>query len=154
MSMFETVIVGPEGPWNIPHLKPNEALIGLMSIPNPFKWYYADTEDSEYWGGKLDTREEVIAVGRERYSGLPFWICEANNSMPSFDIFDAEQLTESVGGQDCWSESGFEGFGELDKELEQVLAAAFRKWWIDRQMGTGWTFGTTRVSEQITSEAV
>lgn len=120
-----------------------------------FKWWFARSEDSEFWDGPELTREAAIAAGTLEYDGEPFWIFEADKSVcePTFAVnFAAERIIEDIGeNNECWSEDGWDdawsqsAVKDLERSLEQAVTA-----WLERNPAKTWVAGEIRAMEQIT----
>jgi len=78
-------------------------------IANPYRWFYARRQDDEWWHMGGATREETIEKGRADYPGEQFWIEEAKRLAPGFSIFDADDICERIGEDECWGEDGWLG---------------------------------------------
>lgn len=102
-------------------------------IFNPIYWCYAEHEDAEWWHRGGESREQAIAGGTTHFDGRPFWIAQASRMLPSFAIFDGDDLCERLGEDECWGEDGWEGEpgNEAKSELEKRLEATFRQWFAD-----------------------
>lgn len=105
-----------------------------IEISNPVRWYFSQHEDADWWhrGGK--TREEAIAKGRAGHPGEPFWIASARNMVPSFAIFDADDICEKLGEDECWWEDGWTGVPDdaAMRDLEGRLEATFKAWFAEK----------------------
>jgi hypothetical protein len=119
-----------------------------------FKWWFADSEDAEYWAGPEATREGAISAGTNEYEGRPFWIFEADKSVcqPTFSAaFIAERIIEDIGeNNECWSADGWDDAWTqvAIKDLERTIEVAVADW-LKRNPAQTWAAGEIRVMEQI-----
>lgn len=105
----------------------------MVEVPNknPTRWFYANNHEAEWWYHGGATRDEAIAAAKASYPGEAIWIGEARRMTPGFKVFDAEELRERLGEDECWGEDGWEGdpcSTEADAELESELSAVFERW--------------------------
>ena len=94
-----------------------------MAGSGVFKWWYEFGKAPERFTGPLDTREEVIDEARDNYPGGDFTICEADNVVPSTDIFNIDHILESFleANADCWIDDYPEI--NLTPEQERIIEA-------------------------------
>ena len=123
-----------------------------MAGDGKFGWYWGRGEEPEGMHGPEDSREAILQVARSECDGEGFTICEADKAVPSFNIFDADDIIERYEehNEECWSEDGADIAltREAEKDLESVLAAAFEKWAKENDaVGNAWCFGTQRHTE-------
>ncbi len=117
-----------------------------------FQWYWGRGREPECMWGPEDTRDAILQVARTESDGQDFTICEADKSVPSFNIFDAGQVMEQYEEHniECWSEDGpdIAMTRDAEKDLEAALADAFEKWArANDAVGNAWCFGTQRHTE-------
>lgn len=124
-------------------------------IPNETRWYFHINRENEWWhrGGK--TREEAIDAGIAEYGGEPFWITEARSMVPSFALFDADDICERLNEDECWWEDGWTGQPGMEKlrELERRLEDTFKTWFAEFATLDGACLDAFN-EEQITASAI
>ena len=100
---------------------------------NPVAWYYHEHEDAEWWHRGGSSRSDAIRGGKAEYDGRPFWIVQAKSMVPSFSIFDGDDICDRLNDDDVWWEDGWTG--EPDRaakiELEVRLAATLKAWFAE-----------------------
>lgn len=112
----------------------------MAEIHNPPLWYYHMDEDSEWWNFGGDTREQAIAKARDDYEDRPFWLSEAKRFVPSFEVFDADDLCERLSEDDeAWGEDGWTGepLPPAMRILEDLLADTFKDWFAEHATLSG-----------------
>lgn len=108
-------------------------LIPDAEIANPVQWYFQRDQEAEWWHRGGATKEDAIGKGRAEYDGTEFWIAQCKSMVPSFALFDAEDLFDRLNEDDCWWEDGWTGEPGPDaaRELERRLEATFRQWFAE-----------------------
>ncbi|WP_312412011.1 hypothetical protein [Shinella sp.] len=123
-----------------------------------FKWWFADSEDAEFYRGPFDTREDAIAAGESELDGYPFHIVEADKTVMSSYV-DGEEYAEKImedlteRNEECWGEDGPDDpWGEysnphrsLGNAIERAVAD-----WLEAHPGKTWSFHEMRNGETIT----
>ena len=106
----------------------------MGEISNPIRWYYSDQPDAEWWHRGGETREEAIAVGRSAYDAAEFWIAQCRSMVPSFDLFDADDICERLNEDECWWEDGWTGEPDdkAKRDLEARLKETFVAWFAEK----------------------
>jgi hypothetical protein len=123
---------------------------------NNFKWYWGrGSEPDVYWGGE-DSREAIIEVARDDVDGESFTIIEADKSIPTFNVFDADNVLDSYvdHNEECWGEDGpdFDATLVAKNELELALANVLQEWMRKHSLIKTWSFGTSRNQESFPEE--
>jgi hypothetical protein len=126
-----------------------------------FKWWAADSEDSEVYQGPYETREEAIQVGETDFDGEPFYITEADKSVMRVSLnsdWFSERIMEELceNNEECFGEDGpddpwgaYENpHGSLGKAVEKAVEE-----WLAAHPAKTWTFDTQRNGETITPAA-
>lgn len=103
----------------------------MDNLTNPTAWFYAESEDAEWWYRGAATRDETIAAARIKLDpGEPFFIGEAKRLVPSLAIFDGADLVERISEDECWGEDGWEGDPGEYADLEAQLTATLERWFV------------------------
>lgn len=116
-----------------------------------FKWYWGYGSEPESYYGEEDSREAILQVAYDESDGRAFTIIEADKSIPTFNIFDADRVIEDYEerNEECWGEDGFDGGlpSKLKRELEVRLSNTFKRWMEKHGLTKTWAFGTSRNQE-------
>jgi len=122
-----------------------------MAGDGVFKWYWGLGQEPEVCYGEVDSREEILQIAMRECDGEGFTILEADKSVPSFHVFNAECVVENYIDEnaECWGEDGPELHPDAlqESELEQMLAATFKSWMEKHRLVKTWSFGTVRNQE-------
>lgn len=129
-----------------------------MAGDGKFGWYWGHGREPDGMYGPEETRDAILQVARLECDGDGFTICEADKSVPAFDIFDAATVMEQYEEHniECWGEDGpdIALTPAAERELEAALAATFEAWAkANAATGTAWTFGTQRHTEYFPAAA-
>jgi hypothetical protein len=114
-------------------------------------WYYAHSEDAEFWHGALTTREAAIEAACVDQPGDPVWIAHGEpmkHQLPAFEDWFAEAFDDAncdVSGEDSPSESWpADVYAELITKLEAVA----KVWMTDHGYDKAWALDL-RDHEQV-----
>lgn len=103
----------------------------MDNLTNPTAWFYAESEDAEWWYRGAATRAETIAAAQTKLDPeQPFFIAEAKRLVPSLAIFDGADLAGRIGEDECWGEDGWEGDPVSYADLEAQLTATLERWFV------------------------
>lgn len=101
----------------------------MDNLSNPTAWFYATSEDAEWWHHGGATRDETVEKARrEAEPDQPFFIAEAKRLVPSLEIFNGADLAERISEDECWGEDGWEGNPGEYADLEAQLTATLKSW--------------------------
>ena len=127
-----------------------------MAGDGNFKWYWGRGSEPDVYWGEEDSREAIIQVARDEGDGECFTIVEADKSIPSFDVFDADNVLDNYydHNEECWGEDGPDVEATLvaKQELERALANIFQEWMVKHKLTKTWSFGTMRNHEFFPEE--
>jgi len=102
------------------------------TISNPTRWFYAYSEDAEWWrlGGETRAEAEAKAL-TEAEEDDEMFVLEARRMVPSLtEIVLADNVIDSINDDECWGEDGWEGSGD-PAELQRRLDATIAQWFTE-----------------------
>lgn len=106
-------------------------------IQNGAAWFYAFSEDAEWWHCGGATYSETLDNALPEAEGRPIYIQQAKSLTPRLtDIAGADEVIERIGEDECWGEDGWEGDGSTDG-LQRRLDAAVAEWFAEECNLTG-----------------
>ncbi|MEN2747116.1 hypothetical protein [Sphingomonas sp. T9W2] len=113
------------------------AVPATSQASNPAAWFYAFSEDAEWWHRGAATYSETLDKALPEAEGRPIYIQQAKSLTPRLtDIAGAEEVIERISEDECWGEDGWEGDGSTDG-LQRRLDAAVAEWFAEECSLTG-----------------
>lgn len=105
-------------------LKPKE-------IDNPVRWFFAYSEDAEWWYHGGATYDFALTKALREQEGRPIYIQQAKRLLPKLtDVVIADNVIDALREDECWGEDGWEGDGEPE-ELQRRLDGTVQRWFAE-----------------------
>ncbi|WP_313666135.1 hypothetical protein [Shinella sp.] len=98
-----------------------------------FKWYVAESMESELFHSVHDTREEALAEGYGVFSDDPFVLIEADKTVVK-PTFNSDWVVETIiteleeNNPECWSDDGAEDAWGTTANLRDAIEKAVADW--------------------------
>jgi hypothetical protein len=101
------------------------------AIPNPRAWFFAYSEDAEWWTHGGSTYQQAVKKALAEKDGRPIYLQQARRMAPNIrQLFDGADLAERLSEDECWGEDGWTGDPGKYADLEAVLTEAMTKWFV------------------------
>ena len=101
----------------------------MTEVPNPSAWFFAYSEDAEWWTHGGVTYEEALAKAVVDQEDQTIYLQQARRMTPNLrQLFDGADLAERISEDDCWGEDGWTGDPGKYADLEAALTDTMAKW--------------------------
>lgn len=106
-------------------------------VSNTAVWFFAYSEDAEWWYHGGATYDFALAKALREQEGRPIYLQQAKRMVPHLEeVALADNVIDRIQEDECWGKDGWEGDGSTEG-LQRRLDAAVAEWFAEECSLTG-----------------